>query len=113
MTNTATNLIQSLKENKLPFTAVIETIDSLYNHTPTAFKNGDTYNEANQNQGSAKVFSFATLNCLSKEETLLLFAEHYQSVLNSPEANDHQNIRQFMQNGWDGIQFEGEALSAK
>jgi hypothetical protein len=26
---------------------------------------------------------------------------------------DHQNIRQFMQNGWDGIKFEGDALTAK
>ncbi|MEG0198898.1 MAG: HopJ type III effector protein, partial [Acinetobacter sp.] len=34
-------------------------------------------------------------------------------VLATPEATDHQNIRQFMLNGWDGIQFESEALAAK
>nr|WP_294898716.1 HopJ type III effector protein [uncultured Pedobacter sp.] len=113
MTEKTANLLANLKENKIQFSAVIETIDSLYNHTPTAFKNGEAFNEATQNQGSAKVFSFAKLNNLSKEETLLLFAEHYQSVLNTPEATDHQNIRQFMQNGWQGIRFEGEALSAK
>ncbi len=113
MNNIITAFFQRLKEDRLPFTAVITKIDSLYNHTPTAFKNGETYNESTQNQGSAKAFSFAKLNNLSKEDTLLLFAEHYQSVLTSPEAIDHQNIRQFMKNGWDGIQFEGEALSAK
>lgn len=113
MTETIATLLQKLKENKATFTEVIATVDSLYNHTPTAFKNGGAYNEASQNQGSAKVFSFAKLNNLTKEDTLLLFAEHYQSVLNTPEATDHQNIRQFMQNGWEGIEFEGEALSMK
>ncbi len=113
MTESTKDLLAGLKENKTAFTTVIATIDSLYNHTPTAFKNGEAYNEESQNQGSAKVFSFAKINNLSKEDTLLLFAEHYQSVLNTPEASDHQNIRQFMQNGWYGIKFEGEALTAK
>lgn len=113
MTKTIDILLQKLKENKAQFTDVIATVDSLYNHTPTAFKNGGAYNEASQNQGSAKVFTFAKLNNLTKEDTLLLFAEHYQSVLNTPEATDHQNIRQFMQNGWEGIEFEGEALCIK
>lgn len=106
-------LIEKLKNNSLPFKEVIEFIESQYQHQPTAFRNGEAYNEASQNQGSAKVFSFAQLNNLSKEDTLYLFAEHYQSVLNSPEGTDHQNIRQFMKNGWDGIGFEGQALSAK
>jgi hypothetical protein len=70
-------------------------------------------NEAGENQGSAKVFAFAIINNLSKEDTLLLFAEHYQSVLETPEGIDHQNIRQFMTQGWAGIQFEGVALTAK
>ena len=113
MTEKTTSLLANLKENKIQFSDVIATIDSQYHHTPTAFKNGEAYNEASQNQGSAKVFSFAKLNNLSKEDTLLLFAEHYQSVLNTPNASDHQNIRQFMQNGWKGIYFKGEALSRK
>jgi HopJ type III effector protein. len=37
---------------------------------------------------------------------LSLFAEHYAAVLATPEATDHQNIRQFMQNGWDGIDLK-------
>ena len=108
-----TDLIQSLKANAIPFKEVIEFIETRYQHQPTAFKNGEAFNEATQNQGSAKVFTFAQLNGLSKEDTLLLFAEHYQAVLNTPDGTDHQNIRQFMKHGWGGIEFEGVALSAK
>jgi len=108
-----TSLIEKLKANTITFKEVIEFIETHYQHQPTAFKNGEAYNEATQNQGSAKVFSFAQLNNLSKEDTLYLFAEHYQSVLNTPGGTDHQNIRQFMTNGWAGIAFEGQALTAK
>ncbi|MEK7739229.1 MAG: HopJ type III effector protein, partial [Pseudomonadota bacterium] len=58
-------------------------------------------------------FSFAQLNDLDQQQTLNLFAEHYAAVLATPDATDHQNIRQFMQNGWNGIKFEGNALTAK
>jgi hypothetical protein len=106
-------LIKKLKDNSLPFKEVIEFIETGYQHQPTAFKNGETYNEATQNQGSARVFAFAQLNNLNEEDTLYLFAEHYQSVLNNPNGTDHQNIRQFMMHGWTGIVFEGQALLAK
>ena len=106
-------LLNNLKQGSVAFKDVITFIESYYQHQPTAFKNGDAYNEATQNQGSAKVFSFAQLNNLSKEDTLYLFAEHYQAVLDTPEATDHQNIRQFMANGWAGIVVEGQALTAK
>jgi hypothetical protein len=95
------------------FADVIHFIEERYTHTPTAFQNGLQYNSAHENQGSAKVFSFAKLNDLTKEQTLRLFAEHYQAVLNNPEGTDHQNIRQFMIHGWDGITFEGNVLSIK
>lgn len=106
-------LIKKLKDNSLTFKEVIEFIETHYQHQPTAFKNGEAYNEASQNQGSAKVFAFAQLNGFSAEDTLYLFAEHYQSVLGNPDGTDHQNIRQFMAHGWPGIVFEGEALQAK
>ncbi len=108
-----TTLIKNLKDNSVSFKEVIAFIETYYQHQPTAFKNGEAYNEATQNQGSAKVFAFAQLNNLSKEDTLYLFAEHYQAVLNIPNGTDHQNIRQFMANGWSGIAFEGQALTAK
>ena len=108
-----TTLIKKSQDNSLTFKEVIEFIETHYQHQPTAFKNGAAYNEATQNQGSARVFAFAQLNNLSKEDTLYLFAEHYQSVLNNPNGTDHQNIRQFMAHGWPGIAFEGQALLAK
>lgn len=96
------------------FPDVISHIDAHYQFTPTAFQNGDTYNAANQNNGSCKVFSFAKLLQLSKEQTLLLFGDYYRKdVLQNPEGTDHQNIRNFIKFGWDGIKFEGEALTAK
>lgn len=106
-------LIKGLKDNSLTFKAVLEFIETDYLHQPTAFKNGEAYNEATQNQGSAKVFAFAQLNNLNEGDTLYLFAEHYQSVLNSPNGTDHQNIRQFMTHGWAGVVFEGQVLAGK
>lgn len=106
-------LIKNLKDQSANFKEVLEFIDSHYQHQPTAFKNGDAYNESTQNQGSARVFAFAQINNLSKEDTLYLFAEHYRTVLEHPDATDHQNIRQFMAHGWPGIVFEGRALVEK
>ena len=106
-------LLSSLKANSIQFSEVISFIESYYLHQPTAFKNGEVFNEASQNQGSAKIFSFAQLNNLSKEDTLFLFAEHYQAVLNTPNGTDHQNIRQFMIHSWEGIEFKEEALKLK
>lgn len=94
------------------FADVIAFIEARYTRQ-LHFQNGLQHNTATENQGSAKVFSFARLNNLDQQQTLSLFAEHYASVLATPEATDHQNIRQFMQHGWDGIKFEGNALTAK
>ncbi|RZG70719.1 HopJ type III effector protein [Acinetobacter wuhouensis] len=107
------DLLKQLQAGEVKFTDVIAFIEARYTHTPTAFQNGQQHNAATENQGSAKVFSFAQLNDLDQQQTLSLFAEHYASVLATPEATDHQNIRQFMQHGWDGIKFEGNALTAK
>jgi hypothetical protein len=113
MSDKLLTLLTDLKSNSIFFNDVIAWIETRYQHVPTAFKNGAVYNEATQNQGSAKVFTFARLQGLSAADTLYLFAEHYQSVLAHPDAEDHQNIRQFMVHGWDGIKFEGTALLAK
>ncbi|RZK59279.1 MAG: HopJ type III effector protein [Pedobacter sp.] len=113
MRSQLTSLLAHLKTNSITFNQVIEFIETYYQHQPAAFKNGDAYNEATQNQGSAQVFAFGQLNELSEADTLHLFAEHYQAVLTTPNGIDHQNIRQFMANGWDGILFEGDALVKK
>lgn len=113
MTSQLASFLTALKAHQHKFSDVLAFIEVDYTHRPTAFKNGEAYNEATQNQGSAKVFAFAKLNNLSAEDTLFLFAEHYQNVLDTPNDTNHQNIRQFMQHGWAGIAFEGEALVKK
>ena len=109
----AQSLLAQLKDGSAKFADVLAFIEARYQHTPTAFQNGAQFNAATENQGSAKVLTFAKLEGLNQQDTLSLFAEHYASVLATPEATDHQNIRQFMRNGWDGVKFEGEALTAK
>ena len=109
-------ILDQLKNNPetIDFKEVIAFIEERYDFTPTQFKNGNMINDANQNNGSCKVFSFAKLNDLSKEETLSLFGDFYRNdVLKNPEGSDHQNIRNFMEFGWDGISFEGEALKKR
>jgi hypothetical protein len=80
----------------------------------TAFQNGDIGNTAGQNSGSCKIFAFGHLNNLSEEQTLNCFGDYYRKdVLENPSGDDHQNIRNFMKNGWQGIRFQGEALILK
>ena len=110
------NLPQAINDNpqSITFPEVIEYIDARYDFTPTQFTNGLTVNEAGQNNGSCKVFSFAKLNGLTVEQTLALFGDYYRiDVLGNPGGADHQNIRNFMLRGWEGLHFDGEALKAK
>ena len=109
-------ILEKLNQNpaEIQFNEVIAFIDENYEFTPTKFTNGNTVNEENQNNGSCKIFSFAKLNQLSPAQTLALFGDFYRiDVLQNPNGTDHQNIRNFMEFGWDGIQFSGEALTKK
>lgn len=116
MTQTTINaLVERLRSDpaSIQFAEVIETIDENFDHTPTAFTNGNAENSAEQNQGSAKVLSFARIVGLSESETLACFAEHYRSILSAPEGEDHQNIRQFMLHGWAGVALPEDVLQSK
>ena len=98
----------------LEFNVLMALIEDQYSFTPTEFSNGDLVNKVDQNQGSCKLFSFAQLNELSEEETLACFGVFYrEDVLQNPDADNHQNIRNFMQSGWNGIKFSSEALKKK
>lgn len=110
------NLIDKIQNQPetILFPEVIEYIDSEYNFTPTRFTNGNTVNEANQNNGSCKIFFFAKIQGLTLEQTLHLFGDFYRiDVLQNPDGTDHQNIRNFMKSGWEGIQYDGAALLSK
>jgi HopJ type III effector protein len=98
----------------IEFNDTIAVIDTNYDFTPTLFKNGNAINEAGKNSGSCKLFAFAKLNNLTPQQTLQCFGAYYRKdVLEHPEATDHQNIRNFMLFGWEGISFEGTALKIK
>lgn len=99
---------------KIEFTDTVALINKLYHFTPTGFRNHELFNEADQNSGSCKIFAFARLHDLDKDKTLACFGAYYRAdVLKNPTGNNHQNIRQFMETGWDGIEFDGVVLRAK
>lgn len=99
---------------QIQFQETIAIIDAYYQFTPTAFRNGEFHNDAGQNNGSCKIFSFAKLNKLTEDHTLHCFGDFYRvDVLENPEATDHQNIRNFMQFGWNGIAFANPTTALK
>lgn len=98
------------------FAQVMELIDTHYESQLLEFKNGDIVNKQGENEGSAKILSYAALSNLDKDNTLKLFGEHYRNVQANPTGtnNDHANIRNFMKYGWPGVPFEnGIALTRK
>ena len=110
------NFLNKVKSNpeSITFQETIEIIESNYNFTPTTFKNGNQINNAGENNGSCKIFAFAKIHHLEKDQTLALFGSYYyDDALKNPNGNDHQNIRNFMTFGWDEISFEGEALELR
>ena len=103
----------STEPDSISFEQSITLIDSLYQFTPTAFQNGDLHNAAGENNGSCKILAFGLLHQLSASQTLFLFGDFYRAVLDNPKGTDHQNIRNFIRTGWDGVDFSAAALSAK
>ena len=45
-------ILDQIKANEVSFQEVIAHIEANFEFTPTAFKNGDTYNAVGQNSGS-------------------------------------------------------------
>lgn len=98
----------------ITFDETMGVIDASYEFTPAAFINGELRNEAGQNSGSCKLFAFALLNQLTKEQTLACFGAYFRDdVLKNPDGSGHQNIRNFMKTGWAGVTFDRMPLQAK
>ncbi|NNM51304.1 MAG: HopJ type III effector protein [Pseudomonadales bacterium] len=99
------------------FLQVLHDIDTEYLYTPATFYNGlghaPLVNLAGTNEGSCRVFTYALLVNLDEQQTLQLFAEHYQHVLDHPDGVDHPNVRRFMLDGWPGIRFFSSALQVR
>lgn len=103
-----------IESEELLFQDVISYIESKYKFTPTSFQNGDFSNNVGQNSGSCKIFYFGKTLGLSKTQVLNCFGDYYrEEVLKNPDADNHANIRNFIKFGWDGINFDGEALISK
>jgi hypothetical protein len=105
-------------DGQVSFDETIAIISEHYHYQPTQFSNGSNgqllVNLAGTNEGSCKIFAFAQIHNLNQQQTLNLFGDYYrQDVLGSPNGTGHQNIRSFMEYGWDGIHFDGVALVAK
>jgi HopJ type III effector protein len=102
--------------DRVAFAETQSLITRNYRYTPVRFLNGlgsDVIeNEAGVNEGSCKIFSFALLHGLEKDATLSLFGDYYWiDVLQNPGVENHLNIRNFIQYGWEGIRFSGPALT--
>lgn len=111
---TIETFLQQLRSNPeaIQFSTTMAIIEAHYRFTPTAFKNGKIFNAAGENSGSCKLLSFAKLHELSPEQTLHCFGDYYRKdVLQNPQNNDHQNIRNFIESGWAGVRFENNALT--
>ncbi|MDO6595783.1 HopJ type III effector protein [Oceanihabitans sp. 2_MG-2023] len=96
------------------FSETMDVIETNYEFTPKAFKNGPLENAEGQNSGSCKLFAFAITEGLSKEETLACFgAFYFKDVLKDPNGEGHQNIRNFMNTSFEGLVFESFPLVKK
>jgi hypothetical protein len=103
----------STEPETISFEQSIALIDALYDFTPSRFTNGALSNAEGENNGSCKILAFGLLHQLSEPQTLHLFGDYYRSVLNTPTAQDHPNIRNFIRTGWDGVAFDQPVLHAK
>jgi hypothetical protein len=106
------------KGGRVSFQETMKAIKANFIYTPVQFTNGlgegRVVNAAGKNEGSCKIFALGKRYGLSKEETLVLFGELYwRDVLEHPDGADHSNIRTFMRDGWDGIEFEAEPLKVR
>lgn len=113
------SFLEKAKNNApVSFDETIAVITENYHYQATEFCNGLNeqllVNQAGTNEGSCKIFAFAQINRLDQQQTLNLFGDYYRlDVLNDPDSTGHQNIRNFMQYGWNGIRFDSVALTAK
>lgn len=112
------DFLHRVKGNQaIDFHETMAVIAELYHYYPTEFSNGlqdPLVNEAGHNEGSCKIFAFAKLHDLNSEQTLTLFGDFYRKdVLENPDGNNHQNIRHFKRDGWEGIVFKGQPLQLK
>jgi hypothetical protein len=97
----------------ITFAETMQVIEDNYNFLPTSFTNGELRNNVGENTGSCRIFAFAKHQKFTKGATLFCFGAHYQGVLKDSNGSSHQNIRNFMKTGFEGLSFDNEAISLK
>lgn len=109
-------LVSKIKSSpeSVEFNEVMQVIADNYQYQPAEFNNGQLVNAAGTNEGSCKIFAFAKLNDLTEQQTLACFGQYYRNdVMQNPTGDDHQNIRNFMIYGWNGVSFNSSILEPK
>lgn len=107
------SFLQSIESDTHAFATTLVFINEWYEFTPTAFRNGNVANTAEQNQGSCRVLAFALMEKLSAEQALKCFGEHYRDVLATPDVDNHHNLRRLQKEGLVDIHFDGTPLRRK
>ena len=103
------NFLDKLRSEpeSIEFADTIAVIDANYTYTPSSFSNGTLHNKAGENEGSCKILAFAYLNNLTVTETLNCFGHYFrEEVIDNPGGDNHQNIRQFILDGFEGVKFD-------
>ncbi|TBU99778.1 HopJ type III effector protein [Stutzerimonas kirkiae] len=113
MSDTLKAFRASLHDREHPFEDTLAFIARNYSYQPSRFVNAGVENAAGHNEGSCKTLGLALLEGFSTEEALLAFGEHYRSVLATPEAEDHGNIRALMAAGLAAVRFDQQPLQRK
>ncbi len=112
--NTAkSDFISSLDQPDFMFETTLGFIEKWFDFTPSAFNNGGVANEANENQGSCKVFALQQLLDLSKDQTLKAFGQHYRDVVATPDVSNHHNLRRVLKDEIGDITFDSFPLKQK
>lgn len=107
------DFIAAIESDNHQFASTLAFINEWFDFTPTAFRNGNVSNSAEQNQGSCRVLAMALLLEFSTEQTLKCFGEHYRDVLATPGVDNHHNLRRLLAEGLKDIQFEQAPLRRK
>jgi hypothetical protein len=121
-----TNSLTEMSGDSLMFEEFIALCDEQYEYGLIEFKNGEVINKPGENDGTAKVLSYAALAGFDKDMTLKvsrmvilwqfvrretifssyilpgtialiqLWGQYYRDVIATPDGNDHPNIRNFL-----------------
>ena len=103
---------------KVKFAETMAYVQENYHYRQVTFSNGlgkrKLVNQPGENEGSLRIFSLGKLLNLSQKETLALFGELYwRDVIENPDGDDHVNIRNFIEFGWEEVSLSENALTPR